>query len=121
MDFCDICNNMLYVKSDEDKNLIKYCKHCDFSKKETSAKSIKISETMYSEDDLLYNQHINKYLRFDPSLRRIKDSTIKCQNQECTMTESDDDRVLYIKYHPHNMNYLYVCDHCGYIWRQNKK
>lgn len=120
MEFCDICNNMLYVKSNEERDLIKYCKHCEFSKKETSGKSIKISETMYSEDDLLYNQHINKYLRFDPTLRRIKDSTIKCKNKECDV-EPENERVLYIKYHPQNMKYLYICDHCGYIWRPEDK
>lgn len=120
MEFCNICNNMLYVKSDEEHNLIKYCKHCDFSKKETTAKSVKISETMYSEDDLLYNQHVNKYLRWDPTLRRIKDDNIKCINPECKIKPGDE-RILYIKYHPSNMKYLYVCDHCGNIWRQNKK
>lgn len=117
MEFCDVCNNMLYVKSDEEKNLIKYCKHCDFFKKETSARSIKISETMYSEDDLLYNQHVNKYLRYDPTLRRIKDSTLKCPNKNCD-AEADNERILYVKYHPQNMKYLYICDHCGEIWRQ---
>jgi DNA-directed RNA polymerase subunit M/transcription elongation factor TFIIS len=120
MEYCDICNNMLYVKSDPEKSLIKYCKHCEFSKKETTAKTIKISETMYSEDDLLYNQHINKYLRFDPTLRRIKDTSIACPNNDCNVPE-DDQRILYIKYHPHNMNYLYVCDACGTIWKQDKK
>lgn len=120
MDFCDICNNMLYVKSDEEKNLIKYCRHCDFSKIENTTKAIKISETMYSEDDLLYNQHINKYLRFDPTLRRIKDNSITCPNSDCNVPE-EEQRILYIKYHPHNMNYLYVCDSCGNIWKQDKK
>ena len=119
MEFCSVCNNMLYVKTDENKHLVKYCKHCDFSKVEDSLGCIKISETMYTEDDLLYSQNINKYLRYDPTLRRINDSQIKCPNGECPvqLEEGKEQQVLYIKYHPHNMKYLYVCDHCGHIWR----
>ena len=119
MEFCDVCNNMLYVKTDDQKRLVKYCKHCDFSKTETDHSSIKISETIYTEDDLIYNQSINKYLRYDPTLRRINDSHIRCPNTECPIIadESKQQQVLYIKYHPQNMKYLYVCDHCGHIWR----
>ena len=119
MEFCDVCDNMLYVKTNEDKNLVKYCKHCEFSKVENNTGYIKISETMYTEDDLLYNQSINKYLRYDPTLRRINDTLIKCPNKECITTEDAEKKqqVLYIKYHPQNMKYLYVCDYCGHIWR----
>lgn len=117
MEFCDICNNMLYIKTDTNKKLIKFCKHCLFEKEESNTKAIKISETIYTEDDLLYNQHINKYLRYDPTLRRIKDDIIKCPNTDC----SDNTEILYIKYHPQNMNYFYVCNNCGFTWRQNKK
>ncbi len=119
MEFCNVCNNMLYVNTDEEKRLVKYCKHCDFSKTEMTQSSIKISETIYTEDDLLYNQSINKYLRYDPTLRRINDHQIRCQNAECPAVNDDtiNQQVLYIKYHPQNMKYLYVCDHCGNIWR----
>lgn len=119
MEFCDVCDNLLYMKTDDSKNLLKYCKHCDFSKVEHNQGCIKISETMYTEDDLLYNQNINKYLRHDQTLRRINDPHIKCPNGDC-VTQTDDTKqqqVLYIKYHPQNMKYLYVCDHCGHIWR----
>jgi len=118
MEFCDNCNNMLYIKNDEENNLIKYCKHCNFFKKELEVKCIKISETMYSKDDLLYNQNINKYLRYDNTLRRIKDPNISCTNNEC-LVGKDKQQIIYIKYDSENMKYLYVCDHCGYIWREN--
>ena len=120
MEFCDICNNMLYVKTDETRNLVKYCKHCDFSKIENNTNGcIKICETMYTEDDLLYCQNINKYLRYDPTLRRINDEHITCPNSKCVILDDANlkQQVLYIKYHPQNMKYFYVCDHCGHIWR----
>jgi DNA-directed RNA polymerase subunit M/transcription elongation factor TFIIS len=117
MEFCDVCENMLYVKSNEDNKLVKYCKHCNFERVEDSGSAIKISETIYSEDDLLYNQHVNKYLRFDPTLRRINDPLISCPNQECNVDENKK-QILYIKYHPQNMKYLYVCENCGQTWKQ---
>jgi len=98
--------------------MLKYCKHCPFTVENTKTGAIKISETMYSDDDLLYNQNINKYLRFDPTLRRINDEQTKCNNNDClSNTANKDQQVLYIKYDPLNMKYLYVCDHCGNIWR----
>ena len=42
MEFCELCDNMLYVKSNEEKKLVKYCKHCEFEKVETIKKDGKI-------------------------------------------------------------------------------
>ena len=119
MEFCEVCDNMLYVKTNEKKELVKYCKHCSFEKKETINTAIRISQTIYSEDDLLYNQNINEYLRFDPTFRRIKDPHIKCPNKDCT-SEPDNNQVIYIKYDSKNMKYLYVCETCGETWKQHK-
>lgn len=135
MEFCDICFNMIYIKSsgcgdkfgnDKEKEisgyepkLIKYCKHCKFQKEEETKISIKVSETIYTEDDLLYNQQINQYLRFDPSLKRIKDDNIKCTN--CIDIPDEERQIIPIKYHPAHMKYFYVCDNCGFTWRENKK
>ena len=117
MEFCEICDNMLYVKSNEEKKLVKFCKHCDFEKVETVNTAINISKTFYSGDDLLYNQHVNKYLRYDPTLRRIKDPLINCPNENCNAPD-DKNQVIYIKYDNKNMKYLYVCEHCGETWKQ---
>ena len=129
MEFCDICFNMIYIKSSDcdgnkevvisdEPKLIKFCKHCKYEKEEKGNVSIKVSETIYTEDDLLYNQQKNQYLRFDPTLRRIKDDTIKCTN--CDIPD-DKRQIIPIKYHPTHMKYFYVCDNCGYTWRENKK
>jgi len=125
---------MIYIKSSEcptksagdkekeiagyNSKLIKYCKHCNFEKEETTTKPIKISETIYTEDDLLYNQNVNQYLRFDPTLRRIKDDNIKCSN--CDIPDKDR-QIIPIKYHPSLMKYFYVCNNCGYTWREYQK
>jgi DNA-directed RNA polymerase subunit M/transcription elongation factor TFIIS len=119
MNFCEVCSNMKYIKiNSENNNMVYYCKHCSFEKDEISSKAIKISETIYTEDELLYNQHINNYLRFDPTLRRIKDDNIVCTN--CDIPD-EKRQIIPIKYHPSNMKYFYVCDNCGFTWRENKK
>lgn len=121
MEFCEICDNLLYMKAEEDDTvLVKYCKHCGFSKKAASAQnaSVKVSQTLYSEDQLLYDQFQNKYLRYDPTLPRIRDDALKCPNPDCTKPEQDPSQIIYIKYQSTNMKYMYCCDHCGHVFKQ---
>lgn len=121
MEFCDDCDNLLYMKDSQGK-LVKYCKFCNFSKEldPRTAGAFKVTQTMYSEDDLLYKQHQNKYLRFDPTLPRVQDPNIKCPNEACTGPK-DTPRVLYVKYHPVHMKYFYCCEYCGYTWKLDEQ
>jgi hypothetical protein len=108
--------------------LVKYCKHCTFSKTESYQNghgAIKISESLYSDDDLLYLQFQNKYIRFDPTLPRVSDPALSCPNGDCPGPKEAaakgvefKHQVLYVKYHPVNMKYLYCCDYCGTTWKQ---
>jgi DNA-directed RNA polymerase subunit M/transcription elongation factor TFIIS len=119
MEFCDICDNMLYIKDHEGTGLMKYCKHCGFEKIiGQSGSALKISETIYSEDDLLYMQYQNKYLRHDPTLPRVRDPNLTCPNDACSGPR-DEPQVLYVKYHPVHMKYFYCCDYCGFTWRSD--
>jgi hypothetical protein len=109
---------MLYMKTDEKGSLHRVCKNCSFSRTEEvdTGRAIRVARTIYSEDELLYNQHQNKFLRFDPTLPRITDPSIKCPNPNC-IESKERSQIAYIKYHPIDMKYLYVCDFCGYTWR----
>lgn len=122
MDFCKICQNLLYLKTEGDHSLIRYCKYCQYHEKQAPDvnKAVRISKTMYSEDDLLYEQHRNSYLRFDPTLPRVQDPKIRCENADCT-GPTDKPQVLYVKYHPVHMKYFYTCDYCGYTWRKKNE
>jgi DNA-directed RNA polymerase subunit M/transcription elongation factor TFIIS len=120
MEFCEICDNLLYLRAEDDNALIKYCKHCTFSKRESAEsgkKVVRVTQNLYSEDDLLYLQYQNKYLRFDPTLPRVRDPLIRCPDNDCEGSNPEKSQVLYIKYHPIHMKYLYCCDFCGKIWR----
>lgn len=117
MEFCEICDNLLYLRAESNTTLVKYCKHCSFSVvSPTGSAAIKIAETLYSEDDLLYLQYKNKYLRCDPTLPRSSDAALVCPNGDCSGPR-DKPQVIYVKYHPVHMKYLYCCDYCGTIWR----
>lgn len=121
MEFCGTCDNLLYLKSEENHRLVKYCKCCGFSKTEEAMRAFKVSSTLYSEDDLLYAQCQNKYLRFDPTLPRVRDPDPKlaCPNPDCSGPK-DQPQVLYVKYHPVHMKYFYCCDYCSTTWKADK-
>lgn len=119
MQWCKLCENMLYMRH-EDGKLIKYCKNtpCPYTVEEEST-AVRVSKTMYIDDELLYRQYQNPYLRFDPTLPRV--NNIPCANPEgCPASQAKGNQVLYIKYDPVKMLYLYCCDHCGYFWRPQK-
>ena len=121
MEFCEVCENMLYIRTEEDGSLVRYCKKCNFSKTEspeTGRQAILVSRTNYSEDEMLYTQQQNPYLRFDPTLPRVNDRENPCPNAECPGPK-DQPQVLYVKYNPINMLYFYCCDYCGTSWRKN--
>lgn len=116
MEFCEVCDNLLYIRAEDEYALVKHCKHCDFSKKVTTGQSFKVNETLYSEDQLLYDQFQNKYLRHDPTLPRIRDPALPCPNPDCTGPK-DMPQIIYIKYQSTNMKYMYCCDHCGFVFK----
>lgn len=120
MEFCEVCENMLYMRTGEDGALDRYCKNCPFTKKELpgGGRAIKVAKTMYSEDDMLFIQNQNPYLRNDPTLPRVSDKELVCPKPECPGPK-DQPQVLFVKYHPVNMKYFYCCDYCGYCWRKN--
>ena len=116
MEFCPKCRNMLYIKesNDENNNLVKHCRNCEYKETYDNTKPFLVSKTNYSDDALLHDQYVNKFLRFDPTLQRINDPTIVCNNTEC----SNKKQVLFIKYHSRDMKFLYVCDSCGNTWKK---
>jgi DNA-directed RNA polymerase subunit M/transcription elongation factor TFIIS len=121
MEFCEKCDNMLYLRAEQENKLEKYCKRkdCGFSK-EVSGVSVKVSQTIYSEDQLLYEQFQNKYLRYDPTLPRIRDPDLTCPNTECTAPKDAPPQIICIKYQPTHMRYLYCCDYCGHVFKLKK-
>jgi DNA-directed RNA polymerase subunit M/transcription elongation factor TFIIS len=128
MEFCEVCDNLLYLSESAEEGaaptapsrfLTKYCKNCGFTKQLDIQRTgaIRVAKSLYSEDDLLYMQYKNKYLRYDNTLQRVRDPKLRCPSEECP-AEKGANEVLYVKYHPLHMRYLFCCDTCGTTWRK---
>lgn len=119
MDFCNLCENMLYIKIDIDENehqqLKNYCKNCNFEKDLPNDKSISIVENNYENENINYKLYINPYIKYDPTLPRV--NNIKCVNKKCTKKADEDHEVIYIKYDNTGMKYLYYCIYCENFWK----
>lgn len=117
MKFCDICNNMFYVSVETvegKKKLVQYCKSCGHKSYTTSTKSMCIIDDNKVSDKIKYSQYVNKWIKYDPCLPRVKNIT--CPNETCTKDAQHDNEVIYIKYDNVDMKYLYHCCHCEHFW-----
>lgn len=116
MKFCNLCENMLYIKTEENK-LYNYCKNCsNLIEYKSDNKSILIIENNYKFDNIQnYQTYINPYIKYDPTLPRV--NNIVCPNTKCTKKKDQENEVIYIKYDNENMNYLYYCVYCENFWK----
>lgn len=116
MDFCQHCDNMMYVKLDEEKNLVLYCKNCGYeTKKMRNQGSYPLIHDNRIDDETRYSQAINKNIVFDPTLPHV--NNIDCPNKNCSKGEKEENDVIYMKYDSNNMKYLYLCAHCNSSWK----
>ncbi len=124
MHFCNNCNNMFYIKinDDDDNSILYYCRNCgnDDSNLINMNKCV-IKETI-NKTEPNYNKFINKYTKLDNTLPRI--NYIKCPNQMCQSNTDDFDinnrEIIFIRHDHINMKYIYLCSHCDYTWNTNK-
>ena len=90
MEFCKLCDNMLYIKrevTDEQDKLINYCKNCSNSVElKSDNKSILIFENNYEKEKINYKLFVNPYIKYDNE----------------------------------NMKYLYYCVYCEEFWVNKK-
>ena len=124
MEFCDNCQNMMYVEVVTDENegntkprLRHYCKNCKNSRESgAEASSIMISDkSQFDASEIAYKAFMTPYIKHDPTLPRV--TNIKCPNTKCTIDQGKSNEVIYIKYDSDNMKFLYYCCHCGHFWR----
>lgn len=118
MEFCELCENMLYKKNDEDNNFIYYCKNCDnkiIKKKENG--SICVIDDNKIDDIIKYSQYNTEYIEHDHTLPRV--NNIHCTNINCTKKKDEENEIIYMKYDKDNMRYLYYCVYCHSRWKSN--
>jgi DNA-directed RNA polymerase subunit M/transcription elongation factor TFIIS len=122
MEFCDVCRNMLYLRTDvapadapsPGPRLVKHCKACGFERAHGDGAFL-VTKSSYTSDDALH-QHVNPHYRFDPTLPCVRDPELRCPGAACPGPKTEA-TVLYVKYHATDMLYLYCCSHCGHCDR----
>ena len=117
MDFCDFCNNMLYVKHADDNafEVVHYCKNCDFQKSLSEEQHTILMMKNRFNVETNWKQFTNPNIEFDPTIPHV--DNIDCPNTECSAQTND---VMYMKYDPVNIRYVYFCVHCKHFWRNEQ-
>lgn len=113
MEFCTTCRNMIYTTVNGNK-MYKSCKKCETSY--DVEESMKLSETLYTDDDIRYKMYVNKYIRYNPTLRRIIDPNVKPPSN---FKHKTSDPICFIKYNDKDQKFLYISEKTGEIWRNN--
>lgn len=108
MKFCEVCANMMYIRTGT--TMIMYCKHC--SHEASQAESL-ISTVQSGDGHADYKQFLTTDLRYDRTLPRVRH--IPCPNPDCTSTDKTRE-VIYVKYDNVNLKYLYHCCTCDQFW-----
>ena len=118
LEFCDYCNDMLYIKkNDEDDNMILYCKKCDNHKNlsKNNTESFKIISNSYDMSEYMYRQYMNNNIIHDHTIPHV--NNIECPNESCESKNNKKNDVMYIKYDIVNIKYLYHCVYCKTFWK----
>ena len=121
MEFCDFCENMLFIKCSETEDgeeiVNYYCKNCD-SMREIPTNSVTVfAEKMFDQNHVTNEQFINPNIEHDHTIPHV--NNIVCPNTHCTKSPEGENDVMYVKTNQINLSFTYYCVHCKHFW-QNK-
>ena len=117
MEFCEVCDNMLYLSSrEDDQDLIHLCKKCGYQRERHEEESTIVSSMSFSKQEQ-YTSVINKYTKLDPTLPRIQH--IPCPNTTCDNHKTPRD-IIYVRYDNVELKYAYLCPLCDTVWKTDK-
>ena len=116
MKFCDVCDNLYYLKisTDDTASLVYYCRKCGHTKNQDKMECI--SEVTYRKND--QSDHVvNPFLKYDPTIPYS--NQIKCPNSSCVTNSSNPEKrkVIYYRYDEQNLKYIYMCCVCESSWK----
>lgn len=138
MEFCDVCNNMLYIglsKQGESggaaveggavpAQLKYYCRDTSHvvSKPvldQENKKAVVVLETQVAKKTFDFGYIVNEYTTLDPTLPRLRG--MRCPNAECPIAGDAQamlaNEVVFLRYDDDALKYLYVCPHCREVWK----
>ena len=124
MNFCSNCDNMYYIKLNEEENeLVYYCRNCGNVDDSPTENSLVISSANFKNEDAFISSFINSYTKHDPTLPRT--NLLKCPNNDCisNVKTSDNDtteknsEIICIRYNATELKYIYLCSYCDTAWK----
>jgi DNA-directed RNA polymerase subunit M/transcription elongation factor TFIIS len=114
IEFCDFCDNMVYMSLEKENKATWYCKNCNHKKDiDEEDKIITILDKKYN-NELEYLIYLNPYLKYDNTLPHIHN--LECTNKSCTKKEGQENDIIYIRYNNEDMKYIYICTYCNQNW-----
>lgn len=120
MEFCENCENMLYIRiggTEENPTgpLVYYCRKCG-NEQPMKKEQLCVSKLNLKRSEQKYETIVNEYTKLDLTLPHIHN--IKCPNDECNSRKTGND-VIYIRYDDIELKYVYLCTKCDTIWNTN--
>jgi DNA-directed RNA polymerase subunit M/transcription elongation factor TFIIS len=126
--FCPVCRNYLalqatHAHTDEELSkqdthadgLRRVCRNCGYTEDAEQGGLIMEMNLRETTSDG-YKVLLNEFTRYDPTLPHVQN--IKCPNEACASNTGEKQRdVIYMKYDPTNLKYLYICNVCNQHWR----
>jgi len=117
INFCDNCNNLLFLYSNDKQKLFLGCKLCEFTKEYNDTNCIFTNEFNLNIDNVI---NYNKYLSDDITLPIIENNpNIICPNKDCPSIQEKKSKITYIKYNHDNLKFIYICKFCNQKWTNN--
>ena len=111
MEFCENCDNMLYLNIKEDEegtNKLEYrCANCNFIKQHNPENS-SVLKIDFNIDEIKKTSIINPYIYDDITLPKAEG--IHCPNKQCPKPKNG--HIKYIQYDKENMKFIYICLEC---------
>lgn len=113
MKFCDECNNMLYLRLDENNrgSMLHYCRHCGFTK---PAESFCFEKTSVQKINPI--EFINPYTHLDPTLPHTHN--MFCPNTACPSNQNTPPTPDVVIFKPKltSLENIFICYYCQHNW-----
>jgi predicted NAD-dependent protein-ADP-ribosyltransferase YbiA (DUF1768 family)/DNA-directed RNA polymerase subunit M/transcription elongation factor TFIIS len=120
---CPECNYYLYLVMDnvEQNTLVRKCRNCGYNEVDTQG-GLVMEMIVQEKSSESYKIQLNEFTHRDPCLPHLR-KDISCPNPACGSNQGKQEPdVIYMKYDPVNMLYIYICnvDGCGTTWRSGR-
>jgi DNA-directed RNA polymerase subunit M/transcription elongation factor TFIIS len=115
MQFCDVCENMLY-QQDGSSMFCRVCHEVTEAKQKTFISRRELSGNS-SVKALIRKQIVTPYTKFDPTLPHTRMNCVNNKNATGACTNTD---IIAIRYDEDALKYMYLCPACDAIWDESQ-